>query len=62
MGQARKRGCYEVRVALALERNQKLVAHIQSTGNKKALAALHVLGPKRLATRLVAAGMLYEQK
>lgn len=62
MGRANKRGTYEERVALAKERNARLVAHIQATGNKKALAALHVLGPRKLATQMVAAQMLYERK
>lgn len=61
MGQANQRGSYEVRKAQAIERNVKLVAHLQATGNKKGLAALHVLGPRKLATNMVMAGMLYEK-
>lgn len=62
MGAAKQRGTYEMRKAEAEERNAKLVAHLQATGNKKGLAALHVLGPRKLATRMVAAQMLYEKE
>lgn len=56
MGQARKRGTFEERLAKALARNQALEAKI--TQSPILSKAQRKYGTQRLATRLIMAGLL----
>lgn len=59
MGQARNRGSYDQRVALALERNRQIEEGLK---RRPAIDPIHALhrksGTQRIATRLTAAGVL----
>jgi hypothetical protein len=56
MGQAKSRGTFEQRLAMAVERNQKIDGRI--AGSHELMQMKRKIGTQSLATRLVMAGLM----